>query len=340
MKDFDIGIRVDMGGKIGSGHFFRCLSIANELKKNGKSVIFLTNNKSEIKRHLKIKIPFIVLKGKTELKKIQECKIIMNNLKVLIIDLPFYEERYGKKLENVVLINDLGNMRIFSKILFNGSIVKKFHKYTIQNKSSKLYINSKYIILRKQFLEERNNVKIHQKPIKNILITFGGSGDNNITKKLLSILHRYDFNITVIIGPGNKKKNFPKLKNNKRIRLIINPNNIAKLFSKQDIIIASTGITIYELACLGIPTLMIPINSAQNETAKEMERRGFGKLVNSQNLNFEKIQRILSKFEDYRFRHEMYISGRKIVDGKGTERVVNVIKKNLLDFDKNFKPNR
>ena len=29
---FDFGFRIDTGNKIGSGHFFRCLSIAKELQ--------------------------------------------------------------------------------------------------------------------------------------------------------------------------------------------------------------------------------------------------------------------------------------------------------------------
>ena len=39
--NYDFGIRIDLGGKVGSGHFFRCLGIAEELKKLGFNVIFL-----------------------------------------------------------------------------------------------------------------------------------------------------------------------------------------------------------------------------------------------------------------------------------------------------------
>ena len=37
---FDFGFRIDTGNKVGSGHFFRCLSIAEELIKNKFKVIF------------------------------------------------------------------------------------------------------------------------------------------------------------------------------------------------------------------------------------------------------------------------------------------------------------
>jgi len=42
---YDFGIRVDIGGDIGSGHFFRCFSIAKKLIDNGFKIIFIVNNK-------------------------------------------------------------------------------------------------------------------------------------------------------------------------------------------------------------------------------------------------------------------------------------------------------
>ena len=49
--EYDVGIRVDMGGKIGSGHYFRCLAIAQQLQKQKKKVIFLVKNKTELLKH-------------------------------------------------------------------------------------------------------------------------------------------------------------------------------------------------------------------------------------------------------------------------------------------------
>ena len=48
MKEFDFGIRVDMGGVIGSGHIYRSSALADELIKNGKSVVFIVKNKKKI----------------------------------------------------------------------------------------------------------------------------------------------------------------------------------------------------------------------------------------------------------------------------------------------------
>jgi len=333
MEHFDFGIRVEMGGTIGSGHFFRCLSLAKKLKKRGKKVIFLISNKKEFQSHGKIKFPFLVLKNKTEKRKIQECKELMSKIKCMIVDLQSNEEDYGEKLqnENVVIIDDIGKKKIYSKIIINGSVVKKFHKYKIQNKDTKLLLDSKYMILREEFVKERKELKKLKKKITNILLIFGGSDEKNITLKILPFCLKKNLKITVVLGPTNenKQKIMDVIKKESKVKLVINPKKIAKLFSKQDLVISSTGITIYELACLGIPTIMIPINSAQKETAKEMERKEFGKIIYLEKLNFKKLEQIYLKFNDLNYREKMFNSGRNIIDGKGVERITNMMEKTI-----------
>lgn len=331
MKYFDFGIRVEMGEKVGSGHFFRCLSLAEELKKRRKTVIFLISNKEKFHSHGRKKFPYLILKGQTENKKIQKCKELMSKIKLLIIDLPKNEEEYGKKLENynIAMINDIGKIKIYTKILINGSIVKKFQKYKIKNKATKFLVGPKYMIIRKEFAKEREKTKILKKPVKNILLTFGGSDEKNITSKILSFLLKTDFQITVVLGPtnNNKQKIHKIIKNKSNVKLIINPKKVAPLFSKQDLIISSTGITIYELACLGIPTIMIPINSAQNESAKEMNKRGFGKILDLKKLNLKRLEQTYSKFDNLDYRKKMFRLGKKIIDGKGVERITDILEK-------------
>lgn len=327
MKKFDYGIRVEMGGNIGSGHIYRCLSLAEEMKKNKKSIIFFISNKKKFLQHSK-KFSYIELKGKNEDERIDECKKYIKFLKYFIIDLPKHEQKYGKKLENenVVIINDLGNIRVFSKILINGSIVKKFQKYKRINKNTKFLVGSKYMLIRKDFTTYKIKNKKINKLIKNILLVFGGSDEKNTTKKILEYLPKKFFKITIIIGPDNKNKiDFINYNQIYQIKVLEKPNNIASLFSNQDLIISSTGITIYELACLGIPTIMIPVNSAQKESAKSMKRKGFGEIVELDTINKKKFNKIYEKMENVMYRKKMSINGKKIVDGKGVDRVFKIL---------------
>jgi spore coat polysaccharide biosynthesis predicted glycosyltransferase SpsG len=249
---------------------------------------------------------------------------------VLIIDLPFHNGAYSKELESkdsIVLIDDLGKIDVYSQFLINGSIVKKFHDYSIKNKSTKTLFGPNFMLLRKDFLENRNKVRISDKPIKKILLVFGGSDDKNLTCKILPILLKRDYEVTIVLGPTNRKKNEVNelIKNHSNVKIETNVEMISDLFSKQDLVISASGITVYELATLGIPTIMVPIDDAQKETAKSMEIEGFGINYGSWDDNPTKFETMLLKMDDYDLRKHMHEVGRKIVDGSAVLRISDIL---------------
>ena len=142
-KKYDFGIRVNLGNEIGSGHFYRCLSIAKKLIKKNFRVVLIVNDEKEIKCHLKDdRIPYIVLKSNNERGRIDECKKYVTDIPTLIIDLPFENELYSKSLQedfNTIIIDDLGNKEIPSKLLFNGQMVKDFQNYTTNNQNTRSF---------------------------------------------------------------------------------------------------------------------------------------------------------------------------------------------------------
>ena len=198
---FDYGFRIDVGGDVGSGHFYRCYAIAEKLIEKKFKIIFIVNNKKEIELHLKNKkIFYHVLKNEKEFKEISK------NITKIIIDLPFKNSKYSKMLEknqNTVIIDDLGNKKIFSDLLFNGSIVNQFQKYLIDKNITKYFKGPKFILIRSEFSSNREKFYLNKK-IKKILIIFGGNDQNNITKKILKYFLDKKYNITIVIGPSYK----------------------------------------------------------------------------------------------------------------------------------------
>ena len=86
----------------------------------------------------------------------------------------------------------------------------------------------------------------------------------------------YDIKYTFILGLGYKKKEeFIKKVNklNKNIEVLINVNNMAEYMERADIAISSQGRTMYELAYMLVPTIIL----AQNERE---QLHGFGYIDN------------------------------------------------------------
>ena len=113
--------------------------------------------------------------------------------------------------------------------------------------------------------------------------------------------------------------------NQQNFKIVHNEKNISHQFSEQDLVISSSGITAYELACLGIPSILIPVDEYQIKTSSEMEKMGFGINYGYWDNNFSKLDKLISFISDYSVRKKMYLSGRKLVDGKGLTRALEKI---------------
>ena len=327
LTKYDFGIRIDVGVKVGSGHFFRCFSLSQQLVKKGKKIIYFINNEKDFLQHtISLDLPYFVLKGNTEKEKIIYLKKHLDKIKTLIVDVPLENELYSKSFEDkckTVIIDDIGNKKTFSEILFNGSIVNEYHNYQIMKKDTRIFLGPDYMVLRDEFFQERNKTKISTKSINEILLTFGGSDDINLTNKILPFFAKKSIKVNVILGPSYQdvekiQKKFQKFNN---VNFHINPEKISSLFLKQDLIISASGITTYELACLGIPTIFIPTNNEQIPTSKEMSKQGFGINYGVWDNDFERLDLIFSKLNEYDIREKMSKIGKKIVDGKGAFRV-------------------
>ena len=328
--EYDFGIRLEMGSQVGSGHFYRCLALSKELRKHGKKVIFLVSNKKKLAKHITGNVPFYVVRGKSEKDFVNHCFKLSKNIKVFIFDLPFHNELYSKKFENhdkTVVIDDLGNKTICSKVLFNGSIIEKFYKYKLKDGKTRKFFGPKYMVLREGFLKKRSYTKIKSNSIKKILLTFGGNDEQNMTKKILYALLKKKFGVSVVLGPTylQKKRLIDSAKQYSNLHIESNVKNMAKLIYKQDLVISRPGITTYELACLGVPTLLIPSSRPQNLLAQKMQKNGFGLNYGYWDNDFSRLDNFLSQLDDYKVRKNMHNFGKKMVDGKGLFRVSKIL---------------
>ena len=96
-----------------------------------------------------------------------------------------------------------------------------------------------------------------------------------------------------------------------------------------DIAITGGGLSLLELARLGIPSIVICSEKFEVETVKMMQNMGFGvNLGYYQNVTNEKIIKTTNELiENYKVRKKMNQKGVKIIDGKGIERVIEQITK-------------
>jgi spore coat polysaccharide biosynthesis predicted glycosyltransferase SpsG len=102
---------------------------------------------------------------------------------------------------------------------------------------------------------------------------------------------------------------------------------MSRLMTWADVAITGAGGTVYELSCLGVPTIVVAITEDQTETARALERSGVAvDLGWHQEMDAMKASRTIAALcEDRERRAALSHRARELVDGRGASRVVDVL---------------
>jgi CMP-N-acetylneuraminic acid synthetase len=153
------------------------------------------------------------------------------------------------------------------------------------------YYGYEYFCARDEFLN--SDVKIIG-DMKNILISFGGVDPDNLTYKVVGSIYKYCYEnkiqITVVEGIGYESNN--SLKKFDSINVVRNVKNISDYFLNADIIYTSAGRTVYEIACIGTPTIVMAQNERELTHFFANAKTGFvnlglGRNVKQQTISYE-----------------------------------------------------
>jgi UDP-2,4-diacetamido-2,4,6-trideoxy-beta-L-altropyranose hydrolase len=314
-------INVDGDNQIGLGHVYRAINLAKALKKIKIKVFFIT--KSNIVKKLAPKHNVILLTKTSSLEK------IISEIKpnVIVID-KLHEQskmiKSFKKFAKVIAIDYIGE----NKSLLDIGINMLYPISGIKNCNS--YSGLEYSILNQRFQNEKP-IRIN-KTAKRLLIIQGGSDTPCFTPRILGALNDLDLDIkiTIVLGPAFKcwnKLDKAKRNSEKPHKIFHNVKNMNSLMKTHDIAITGGGMTLLEFSRLGIPSIVICGAKFENETAKLLEKNGFGvNLGFNNNLPKRKlISAVKNLITDYKTRQKMNTIGPRLVDGKGAHRVAQII---------------
>lgn len=335
----NITFRLDASEEIGIGHLMRCLALSEELINRGHRCYFLSkiDNEDLVEKIEKRKTIFKKLNSTTSLK--EDLKKLIEFSKEQEIDWVVtdhygIDSEYIKKIKKngfkILSVDDAAQIDYCSDIILNQNIGSEKLRYS-KKINSELLLGPKYVLLREELL--RKNKMTESKNVKKILLTFGGTDNDNFTLKILKLLDSAIENkeFLVIAGPLNKFyediKKYSEDRNN--ITIIKSPENLADVYSKTDIAISAGGSSCYELAYFGIPNIIISIADNQLRIAEELEKQKVSIYSGKKDeLNKEElIEKVKELIKNQTLRKKMSSNGKKLVDGKGKQRVVNFMEK-------------
>lgn len=342
-------IRVDASVWIGSGHVMRCLVLADELTKHDYQVVFACIPQEGDLCHFIEERGYSVIKLSTPkckttpkhssdylgwlqrgvLADVNDVVPYLENADWVISDHYALGEEWERQVKQrtgirILAIDDLVREHC-ADIILDQTLSRKAKEYKV---ASKVLAGIEYSLLNPRFSELRKEAESRRPNLDypNILISMGGIDLPNATCSVLQTLEQGGINaqVTVLMSPRSphysQVSDWCKTKTN--IKHIDFTNDMAKMMLEHDIAIGAPGSTSWERACLGLPSIVVPLADNQKDICHQLVVENLSRKVELSLIESELLVAYQEVCSDW---HQMHLNNLRVCDGLGTRRVASEI---------------
>ncbi len=326
---------VDGGSEMGMGHVYRSLAVAKELTKivPHADVCFL------MRAELPEGMQHIAGAGYPIRVARQDADTTIGVIRdyspnIIINDRPFLADDYLRALAGLgaSTINLVDSLDDIEKPFELASIIIA----TMQEGDVELddyHAGPAFAILRDSFRKKTNKVPAISDEGRKLVVSFGGSDPQNLTMKALSALDGVaDVSVTVVLGPAyGYRSELEALvaKLSVKPEILKNVEHMADILFEADLVLCSGGMTVFEIAALGRPGIVLCQNTRERERMEGFARYGtilhlgLGTDVSEETIR-DQAEGLV---KDRGRRQQMSDAGARLVDAQGASRVYEVMKK-------------
>ncbi len=234
----------------------------------------------------------------------------------------------------LLVMDDYGHAAFYhADWVLNQNISAREELYANRAPHTQLLLGTKFALLRREFLKYCGWQRQIPETARKVLVTVGGADPDNVIGKVIEALAPLDIEVKVIVG--GTTPNLPDLQQAvermktqpAKIEVVINPTDMPGLMAWADLAIAGGGSTAWELAFMGLPSLLVILAENQIGIPTQLEKVGFGVCLGSKNyLNTQIIfeQSFLLK-RDYTRRKDFSSRGKNLVSGNGASILRNLV---------------
>lgn len=318
-----LGIRVSTIKSSGKGHFQRCLNIRKIISEEVNW--FLDFKSKDIMREIP-KIDKVFFENGIDKNSYLEKAIEKKNINFVLID------NYNIKNKKISKINEKVNTAVLIDVYknINADIIICPQPINVKFSNKIKYLcGPKYAPISKNFLLNKSNFDSKL----SILISFGSYDSKGVTLKVIKAIKKMmlidKFNSKVIVTLGknapiiNKVKDLIKEFSN--FELILESKNLESLYKISSISIGAPGLSHLERLAAGLPSILISQNKIHDKLLDKWISLGCA--IKSENKIHSIANSINFLYLDKELCKKISMKGKKLVDGRGAQRIVSEIKK-------------
>lgn len=242
-----------------------------------------------------------------------------------------YQREVKESGLDLLFIDDNGDGdHYYADIILNQNLHAHENLYVNREPYTRLLLNTRYVLLRHEFLKWHEWKREIQDVARKVLVTVGGGDPDNLTLKVVQALQQVNLDgleTVAVVGASNSRyqeiqgwaraSRFP-------IRLESNARNMAELIAWADVAVSGGGSTCWEFAFMGLPSITMILADNQEPISEQLEAKGAAvNLGRLKEINLSIIARALERLmTDTAERSAMSRNGKELVDGKGAARVI------------------
>lgn len=350
-----IAFRTDAASQIGTGHFMRCLTLADALKQCGARIRFISR---ELPVHLRNMLvtkgmELVSLEGNVvgslptdELAhahwlgagQVQDAEATIQALSDqtwdwLIVDHYALDARWESAMrqttKKIMVIDDIADRKHDCDVLLDQNFYADMQTRYVGKVPAhcQLLLGPRYALLRDEFRKLHEQVQPRTGSVKRILIFFGGVDADNYTGLAIEALAGLSDNgLHVDVVIGTQHPCCLEIETNCAVQGFvchIQTDRMAELMAAADLAIGAGGSASWERCCLGLPALLVALAENQINIAKALDLIGaciyIGELKSTDMLIMRNAVDNLLRNQD-----QLMALSRKaysLVDGLGVNRI-------------------
>ena len=299
-----IAFRVDASNHIGTGHFMRCLTLADELKKQGVQIRFISRN---LPTHLidmltengMEYLPLSLDDAKDAVDELAHAswlgtsqaqdaqatvKALANHLwDWIVVDHYALDKRWESVVrancKKLMVIDDIADRQHDCDVLLDQNYYADMQTRYISKvpPHCQLLLGPRYALLREEFRTLREKIKVRAGDVKKILVFFGGVDVDNCTSLALQALSELNITLQVNVVIGSQHPNREQIKQvciTNGFICHVQTARMAELIAEADLAIGAGGSSSWERCCLGLPALLVAVAGNQIDIAKALDSIG------------------------------------------------------------------
>lgn len=357
VSDLKVVFRSDATSQIGTGHFMRCMTLAEELKQHNARIRFICRNLPQYLRDMLAAndIELVSLESgatpssagglahshwlnASQEQDAQATKQALSDQAWdwLVVDHYALDARWESALRatarQIMVIDDLADRNHDCDVLLDQNLYADMQERYAGKVPvhCRLLLGPRYALLREEFREFRKQARPRTGLIKRILVFFGGVDADNYTGRVVDALAGLEIKalqVDVVIGMQHPcREKIEARCASHGYHCHVQTRRMAELMANADLAIGAGGSAMWERCCLGLPALSICVADNQRKQIADAAENGLIYAPSSDDELAGAIQRhTRALLENEPLLKLISKNAMQEVDGLGVNRVAGIL---------------